>query len=242
MASTTTSLSPVVKYHGLARRQLLPLGFLMRPLLNGGTLGGPRFAAQPVMPDRLKRLRDRVRGLEEDARPASALLAVRELLRNDPDDANALVLQGRLLASLARYGEAEESLSRAIALFADDSAYAVHRELGHLYESWGRLELALSEFEKVIVLRPEHASGHIYAGAVLARMGRFDDAITAHTRATRCSEGQVDEAYLNLGLVLRALERFAEAKSSFERALELDPTYGEARAALSDVATALQQE
>jgi hypothetical protein len=33
-------LSPVVKYHGLARRYLMPSGFLMRPLLNGGTLGG----------------------------------------------------------------------------------------------------------------------------------------------------------------------------------------------------------
>jgi hypothetical protein len=35
-----SSPSPVVKYHGLARRNLTPLGFLMRPLLNGGTLGG----------------------------------------------------------------------------------------------------------------------------------------------------------------------------------------------------------
>jgi hypothetical protein len=30
----------VVQYYGLAHRQLLPSGFLMRPLLNGGTLGG----------------------------------------------------------------------------------------------------------------------------------------------------------------------------------------------------------
>jgi len=36
----TASLSPVVKYHGLARRYLMPPRFLMRPLLNGGTLGG----------------------------------------------------------------------------------------------------------------------------------------------------------------------------------------------------------
>ena len=36
----TASLSPVVKYHGLARRELLPCRFLMRPLLNAGTLGG----------------------------------------------------------------------------------------------------------------------------------------------------------------------------------------------------------
>ena len=36
----TASLSPVVKYHGLARRHLVAPRLLMRPLLNGGTLGG----------------------------------------------------------------------------------------------------------------------------------------------------------------------------------------------------------
>jgi len=36
--SSTAPLSPVVNYHGLARRHLMPSGFLMRPLLNGGTL------------------------------------------------------------------------------------------------------------------------------------------------------------------------------------------------------------
>jgi len=34
----TAALSPVVKYHGLASRFLTARGFLMRPLLNGGTL------------------------------------------------------------------------------------------------------------------------------------------------------------------------------------------------------------
>ena len=42
MVSITVSLSPVVKYHGLGRRHLQPRGFLMRPLLGGGTLGGQR--------------------------------------------------------------------------------------------------------------------------------------------------------------------------------------------------------
>jgi hypothetical protein len=41
VVTVTTSLSPVVKYHGLARRHLMPSRFLMRPLLNGGTLARP---------------------------------------------------------------------------------------------------------------------------------------------------------------------------------------------------------
>jgi hypothetical protein len=35
-------------YHGLARRYLTPPRFLMRPLLNGGTLGGPKGGALPT--------------------------------------------------------------------------------------------------------------------------------------------------------------------------------------------------
>jgi hypothetical protein len=38
----TRSVLPLARgeYHGLARRDLTPPRFLMRPLLNGGTLGG----------------------------------------------------------------------------------------------------------------------------------------------------------------------------------------------------------
>jgi hypothetical protein len=39
--ASTSCLSPVVKYHGLARRQLRARGFLMRPQRNGGTLARP---------------------------------------------------------------------------------------------------------------------------------------------------------------------------------------------------------
>jgi len=38
----------VVKYHGLARRYLTRLGLLMRPLLNGGTLGGRKQVSKDV--------------------------------------------------------------------------------------------------------------------------------------------------------------------------------------------------
>jgi hypothetical protein len=38
VAAGEVSLPRVVKYHGLARRYLMPSGFLMRPLLDGGTL------------------------------------------------------------------------------------------------------------------------------------------------------------------------------------------------------------
>jgi tetratricopeptide (TPR) repeat protein len=179
--------------------------------------------------------RQRARELEAADQPAAALVAIRNFLLANPDDANALLQKGRLLASLARYGEAEVALFRAQALFADESEYVVHRELGHLYRDWGRLEMALAAYQKVALLRPDHASGHIYSGSVLAVLGRFNEALAAHQRGTQCPEGHVDEAHYNLGLVLRSLERFEEARAHFERALELDPSDENARTALSDV-------
>ena len=50
----------------------------------------------------------------------------------------------------------------------------------------------------------------------------------AHRNATRCTKGAVDEAYFNLGLVLRAQERYQEALACFEKAIELTPDYEEA--------------
>jgi hypothetical protein len=53
VVTTTASFSPVVKYHGLARRRLTPPRFLMRPLLNGGTLGRlQRLGEFPFVRDR----------------------------------------------------------------------------------------------------------------------------------------------------------------------------------------------
>ena len=82
---------------------------------------------------------------------------------------------------------------------------------------------------------PDEATGHIYLGGVLARAGRLKEAETAHRAAIRCSQGCRDEAYLNLGLVLRAQERHDEAATCFEQALKLDPKYVAARKALRDV-------
>jgi hypothetical protein len=47
----------VVDYHGLGRRYLLPHRLLVRPQVNGGTLGGRQLtASSPNELERLKRL------------------------------------------------------------------------------------------------------------------------------------------------------------------------------------------
>ena len=144
------------------------------------------------MKHRDKKLRrNQARELDEAGRPGAALVAVRQILAADPADAHALVLQASLLGTFARYDEAEAALRQASSLFAEGFEHAVHRELGQLNEKWGRLELALEEYQKLCALRPDHAAGYIHAGAILARLGRFAAAEASHQRGTQCQEGPV---------------------------------------------------
>jgi hypothetical protein len=70
----TASLSPVVKYHGLASRHVTRPRFLMRPQLNGGTLGGRRGGGSHMIQERMVSLR-REALLANDRSPESTVLS-----------------------------------------------------------------------------------------------------------------------------------------------------------------------
>jgi len=76
--TTTASLSPVVKYHGLGHRHLEPHRLLMRPLLNGATLGGLAMQADDFAS--LAREYDSLLRGAQNLKPHEFLLACAKLL------------------------------------------------------------------------------------------------------------------------------------------------------------------
>jgi tetratricopeptide (TPR) repeat protein len=110
--------------------------------------------------------------------------------------------------------------------------------MGHLYRAWGKYDEAAVWYRRGIELEPDFAGGYIFLGAVLAKSGDLQSAEEQHRKATQCERGCIDEAYLNLGLVLRAQDRYAEAAECLRKSLELDTDGdqdGGTRAALDDV-------
>ena len=80
----------------------------------------------------------------------------------------------------------------------------------------------------------------MFIGAILAIQGRLEEALEVHREGTRCVGECVDEAWGNIGLILRAFERYDEAVEAFERAIELDPDYDLAKKELADCREALE--
>jgi len=187
------------------------------------------------MPDELERKWRQVKAADRAGAPAATIVLARELVALAPDLGPAWNLLGRTLVSLARYREGEAALRRAIALCPPERSRIPLAEMGHSYEGQGRCRLAARWYQRAIDADPDHAGSRIHLGGVLARMGRLHEAEVVHRAATQCERGCIDEAWLNLGLVLRALERYDEAAECLEKAIELDPRYREAKAALRDV-------
>ncbi|APW60954.1 tetratricopeptide repeat protein [Paludisphaera borealis] len=183
---------------------------------------------------------DRLRAAYKADLPALTVARAREFVAENPECGPAWKMLGSALVELAQHREGEEALRRAIALCPPDKLWIPLAEMGHMYKSRGDFRAAAAWYRKAIDAVPDEASAHIYLGGVLAKAGRLHEAEAAHRAATLCKEGCRDEAFLNLGLVLRALERHDEAADCFEAALRLDPKYQAAKKALRDVRRTLQ--
>jgi tetratricopeptide (TPR) repeat protein len=178
---------------------------------------------------------DRLRAAHKASLPALTVAAAKEFLSEFPECGPAWKILGSALIDLARHDEAERALKEALALCPPEKLWIPLSEMGHMEKARGDYTAAAAWYRQAIEAVPDEASGHIYLGGVLARSGRPQEAEAAHRAAVKCNEGCRDEAFLNLGLVLRAQERYEEAARCFDQALTLEPKYAAAKRALRDV-------
>ena len=126
-----------------------------------------------------------------------------------------------------------EHYQRSIALQPTAEA---HTFLGWTYSFQGRLEDAIAECKEAIAVDPDFGNPYNDIGSYLIKLGRLDDAIPWLEKAIEAPRYEPRHfPHCNLGQVYWAKGLLASAKAAFARALEIEPDYPFARAALAAI-------
>ena len=124
-----------------------------------------------------------------------------------------------------------ESCTRLISVEreADGNPAWAFNNRGAAYESMGRLERALSDYNTALLLDPGFAPGYNNRGNVQARRGDLDAAIADHAKAVEIDPDYVD-AWINLARDHEEAGEPEQAIEAYTGALEAEPELAEALA------------
>jgi spermidine synthase len=138
------------------------------------------------------------------------------------DESDAVRRLRQVIAAAPDYRPAKIQLARVLA------------RLGSVELGRERLEPALRHANAAIRWEPEEASGHLVAGAVLARQGQYAPALEAIGRAIELRPDRW-ASHFERAKVLHAGGRDAEARAALREAIRLNPQRAELTAALADL-------
>ncbi len=182
-----------------------------------------------------RQLKARVdRGLDAHRRGniATAVAIYREVLTEAPDFGPALNLLGTGLLQLGKADEAILYLERAIREQRTDAN--LQGNLAQAYLALEKYERAADAFRKASRLAPQAVQFQVGVAATLALRGEL---VKAEKLLKKLSVrfARAPLVWLNLGNVLRDLQRFDEALAAYRTALNLDPGMVDARNSIGSV-------
>ena len=154
-----------------------------------------------------------------------AVAAYDQVLRFNPQHAEAHYHKGNALSGLKRYEEAVTAYDLALR-FNPQHANA-HYHKGLALSDLKRYDEAIVAYDLALRFNPQYANAHYHKGLALSDLKRYDEAIVAYDLAFRFNP-QDAEAHYHKGLALSDLKRYDEAIVAYDLALRFNPQHANA--------------
>ena len=103
---------------------------------------------------------------------------------------------------------------------------------GACYAGLGKLDIAIQNYSKAIILKPNYAKAHYNLGTAFQELGKLNEAIRSYDHSI-ILDPENSHAYNNLSIIFRELDQLKKAEANCRKAIELDPRYTEPYSNLS---------
>ncbi len=132
------------------------------------------------------------------------------------------------LVNLYRQGQLAAVVEQATSLTQQyPKASNVWNLLGTAAAQTGKLNLAITAFQKLIGIKPDYADAYNNMGNALKEQGNLEKAIEAYNKALSLKPDYA-EAHNNMGNALKEQKKIEKAIKAYNKALSLKPIYAEA--------------
>jgi tetratricopeptide (TPR) repeat protein len=169
---------------------------------------------------------------EANGHHATAFELFRHVFASDPTVVRAAYRAARNLLDIGRISEAETFLNRVTEPGA--KTWLVELLRGDLRMAQFKPADAEQHYRNAWRLNAKSTAPAVMLADCLMKQEKFDGAHSVLLEALN-AQGDLEEVYLNLGLVERAKGEYPKAKFWFLKALEMVPQYASAKQALADV-------
>ena len=156
-----------------------------------------------------------------------AEILCRQILENEPGNADANHFLGIIAYEVGNLKIAKEYLEKAIGLNPNNPS--CYLNMGNIVHDEGKLEESMEWYEKSIAFNyGEKQKAYNNLGVALTKLGRLDEAVEQLKKAIKI-DPKYYEAYNNIGETYKYLGMYREALESCENAIRLSPEFVAAR-------------
>ena len=163
-------------------------------------------------------------GATKDANLREAALALADRAsRLSPDLPSAPYLSGLVYADMKQNVKAVEAFQAAARI--DSNYWEPYKQLGNVYSTLGKYDLAEASFKKALRIEPKSFNLYSLLGYTCLAHGDYEGAIKPY-HAMAVLRPDTTAGFNNLGVAYMELDRYPEARSAFERSLAIEEKPG----------------
>ncbi len=155
-------------------------------------------------------------------------------LKKRPEHGQAWLLYGDSLRVIGRSSEAMPVLLKALEMAPEKEKSSIYGKIAFLCQKYRSPTEAEKWYDSATNCEIEAIDWlWMFKGANLAVLEKYEDSLKCFNKIISIKNSELtDEAYLNIGLVFRAMGKYEDSAEALGKALELNPDYEEAKLAL----------